>query len=185
MDIKLFSDFMNALEKAINLFGKALQFPAGQREKYRQVINDTYRILNTALDMVTIRLSNLLKRDDMFLARDVGGLKWEWEWLQAERDLQLCENLRSTRQEARVLGNHLVAVNCIDKWNDVLKHMDILLHGEKDLAEYIAGELSQLADAADRMPPSQLKEQLRAALDGLDQERYRLMEQQLKFHKII
>lgn len=57
----------------------------------RQTLDETYRLIDTTLNMVIIRLGDILLRavDDDFL-REAARLDNYNEWMQAEREFRLC-----------------------------------------------------------------------------------------------
>ena len=92
MELKLFTDVIDALGKVAGGLKGIVNLPKAEREAIRQTLDETYRLIDTTLNMVIIRLGDilLLAADDDF-RREAARLDNDNEWMRAERDLRLCE----------------------------------------------------------------------------------------------
>ena len=70
MELKLFTNLIDALGKVAGGLKAIVNLPKGQREAMRGTLDETYRLVDTKLNMVILRLGNLLLHaaDDDFLA---------------------------------------------------------------------------------------------------------------------
>lgn len=56
MELKLFTDLINALSKVAGGLKAIVNLPKAEREAMRQTLDETYRLVYTTLNMVIIRL---------------------------------------------------------------------------------------------------------------------------------
>lgn len=88
---KSFTDLIDSLGKAAGGLKAIVNLPKTEREPMRQTLDETYRLSDTTLNMVIIRLGDLLllAADEDFL-REAARLDNYNEWIQAERAFRLC-----------------------------------------------------------------------------------------------
>jgi len=91
MELKLFTELIDALGKVAGWLKAIVNLPKAQRETKRRTLDETYRLMDTTLNMVIIRLGDILLRtaDDDFLS-EAARLDNDNEWMQAEREFRLC-----------------------------------------------------------------------------------------------
>ena len=87
MELKLFTDLIAALGKVAGGLKAIVNLPKAERETMRRTLDETYRLIDTTLNMVLIRLGDILLLDayDDFL-RVAARLDNYDEWMQAERE---------------------------------------------------------------------------------------------------
>ena len=87
MELKFFSDLIDALGKVASGLKTNINLPKTERETIRRTLDETCRLIDTTLNMVIIRMGDILLRtsDDDFL-REVAILSNYGDWLQAERE---------------------------------------------------------------------------------------------------
>lgn len=70
MELKLFTDLSNALGKVVGGLKDIVNLPKAERETMRRMLDETYRLIDTALNVVIIRLGDILlpKETSSFLA---------------------------------------------------------------------------------------------------------------------
>jgi hypothetical protein len=75
MELKLFTDLIDALSKVASGLKALVELPRKEKEKYRQTPGDTFRLIDTTPNMVLIPSGDilLLKEGEAFLD-DVTGL---------------------------------------------------------------------------------------------------------------
>ena len=56
MELKLFTDLIDALGKVAGGLKALVNLPKAERETMRRTLDETYRLIDTALNMVTIRV---------------------------------------------------------------------------------------------------------------------------------
>jgi hypothetical protein len=91
MELKLFTDLIDALGKVVGGLKAIVNLPKATREAIRQTLDETYRLIDTTLNMVIIRLGDilLLAAGDDFL-REAARLDNDNEWMRAEREFRQC-----------------------------------------------------------------------------------------------
>ncbi|MDP2619114.1 MAG: hypothetical protein Q8P46_02885 [Hyphomicrobiales bacterium] len=69
MELKLFTDLIDALGKVAGGLKAIVNLPKAERGTMRRTLNETYRLVDTTLNMLIIRLGDplLLAADDDFL----------------------------------------------------------------------------------------------------------------------
>ena len=69
MELKYFTDLIDALGKVAGGLKAIVNLPKAEREAMRQTLHETYRLIDTTLNMVIIRLGDILLHaaDDDFL----------------------------------------------------------------------------------------------------------------------
>jgi hypothetical protein len=69
MELKLFTDLIDALGKVAGGLKAIVNLPKTEREMIRRTLDETYRLIDTTLNMVIIRLGEIqhLTSDEDFL----------------------------------------------------------------------------------------------------------------------
>ena len=187
MEIKLFTDLIDALSK-VGAGLKALgALPKQERDKYRQAMKDTYRLIDTSLNMVILRLGDILLLDnDRAFMQEVATLDNYEGWRNAEREFRLCENLRATHSEMGTLRSELLGPLSVQDWDALLEQMQAVFSAEYELAFYISSQFRELAEAAWTVrPPQTVKQQVRALRESLIQQREKLIQHEVEMYTII
>ena len=60
MELKLFTDLIDAIGKVAGGLKAIVNLPKAERETMRQTLDETYRLIDTTLNMVIIRLGDIL-----------------------------------------------------------------------------------------------------------------------------
>lgn len=113
----LFTNLIDALGKVAGGLKAIVNLPKAERETIRRTLDETYRLIDTTLNMVIIRLGDiqLQPSDDDFL-REAARLDNYNEWMQAERELRLCHRLRlALRETEAIVGRQSDAI-CTRDW---------------------------------------------------------------------
>lgn len=146
MDFQLFTE---VVEKLVNAGLALMNMGKDERAKYREVLSETCRLLDTTLNMVIARLGDIGSiKDDIEFLNAVKALDNYDEWLRVEREIWLCENLRAAVAESETLRGALVGKASINDWNELLVQMRNILNVERDLAQYINDRIKLLVEAA-------------------------------------
>jgi hypothetical protein len=61
MDLKLFTDLIDALGKVVGELKAIVNLPKATRETIRQTLDETYSLIDTTLNRGIIRLADLLR----------------------------------------------------------------------------------------------------------------------------
>jgi hypothetical protein len=82
MDIKLFTDLIDTSAKVAGSLKTIVNLPKAERETICRTLDQTYRLIDTTLNMVIIRLGDILLHasDDYFL-REAAQLNDRDEWM--------------------------------------------------------------------------------------------------------
>ncbi|MBW2736044.1 MAG: hypothetical protein JRH20_26970 [Deltaproteobacteria bacterium] len=187
----LFSDLIAALGKVTSGLKALASLPRVERAKYRQVMDDTYRLIDTALNMVIIRLGDIQSSDDdrEFL-REVTNLDNYGDWIQAEREFRLCKSLRAAVRETQTLSGTLAGVLSTADWHALVQQMEAVLASEAQVAAFIGDRFRELADSA-RAPAASaselgdIKNNIRAVRDELLGEREELIRQEIELYSLV
>jgi hypothetical protein len=166
MELKLFTDLIDALGKIADGLNALVNLPKADREKMRQTLDETYRLIDTTLNMVIIRLGDiLLLAEDASFLREAAALDNHNEWMQAEREFRLCRSLRVALRETETLAGKLVGAVSAKDWDGLLQQMRAILATEGEVALFISQQFQRVAaDARSAGSPGQEKQSLRDAL---------------------
>ncbi|OPY36394.1 MAG: hypothetical protein A4E35_01933 [Methanoregula sp. PtaU1.Bin051] len=186
MDIALFSDLADALGKVVSALNSLADIPPKERDKYRQTFNETYRLLDTVLNIVIIKLGEIRDiQDPAVFTSEVSRLDNNQEWLQNQRDFRLCYNLHVTCREARSLPKKLVGKISVNDWNALLEQIESVFQSETSVADQISNFFKELAENSQNQPPDIVKKQVNAFRDALIKERQKLIKDELELFKTI
>ena len=188
MDIKLFTDLIEALGKVAKGLKAISDIPKAEREKYRVVLDETYRLIDTTLNMVIIRLGDIQAADDDQDFMDgVAELDNFSDWMQAEREFRLCKSLRVALRETETLSGRLAGALSTADWQALLDHMRRILATEGEVAEFIGAHFQGLADAASapEVEIRDIKANVSEFRNALIQERQELIRQEIALLSIV
>jgi hypothetical protein len=191
MELKLFTDLIDALGKVVGGLKTIVNLPKTERETIRRTLDETYRLIDSTLNMVIIRLGDiqLQPTDDDFL-REVARLDNYNEWMQAEREFRLCRSLRVVLREMETLASRLAGAVSTKDWNALLQQMQAIFATEGEVALFIGQKFQQLAiDARSAARDNQQSITVRNALSAfrasLVAERQELIKQELALFEIV
>lgn len=191
MELKLFTDLIDALGKVASGLKAIVHLPKAERETMRQTLDETYRLIDTTLNMVIIRLGDilLLAAGDDFL-REAARLDNDNEWMQAEREFRLCRSLRVALRETETLAGKLVGTVSTKDWDALLQQMHAILATEGEVAQFIGQQFQQHASDArntgqDSKQTQSIRDALAAFRAALIAERQELIKQELTLYEIV
>jgi hypothetical protein len=189
--IKPLNDIADTVERIGSAILKAEGISGDERLRYRQVVADTFDILQQAIALPANRLTKLLGvHDQGRFSADLGGLAELDGWERLERAAYLCEPLRASGRE---MGGLLDSVKASVALRDRKRFRELterLLGGEAEFAHLISSSLHSLSALAEeaRSSPAGLRKARRAVertRDRLQDLRRRLLEKQLEFYEVI
>jgi hypothetical protein len=160
MDFKFFTDLIDALGKVAGGLKALVQLPKTERETIRRTLDETYRLIDTTLNMVIIRIGDiLLQSSDKDFLDEVTRLDNYNEWMQAEREFRLCRSLRVALRETETLSARLAGAVSTKDWDALLRQMRTILATEGEVALFIASSFrnSLATPAAQLMTLNELK----------------------------
>ena len=188
MEIKLFSELIDALDKVVGGLKAVAKLPQTERNKYRQIMDDTYRLIDTTLNMVIIRLGDILlllpDKENEFM-QEVMKLDNYAEWIQAEREFRLCKSLREALRETETMSGKLTGHISARDWDALLKQMRSILATEGEVAVFIGQQFNNLANAARNDTPDKIKKHAVSMRDALIKERQTLIQQEIKLYNLV
>lgn len=191
MQLKLFSDLIDALGKVAGGLKAMANLPKAEREAIRRTPDETYRLIDTTLNMVIIRLGDIhLRESDDDFQREVARLDNYGEWMQAEREFRLCRSLRVALRETETLSSRLMGAVSTKDWNALLQQMQAILATEGEVALFIGQRFSQLAADAraagqDATRSQAVRDALATVRATLVGERQKLIKQELDLYAIV
>lgn len=191
IELKFFTDLIDALGKVAGGLKAIVSLPKAEREAMRQTLDETYRLIDTTLNMVIIRLGDILQHtaDDDFL-REAGRLDNYNEWMPAERKFRLCRSLRVALRETQTLAGKLAGAVSTNDWNVLLQQMQGILATEGEVAEFIGQRFQQQASDArtagqDTKRTQAIRDALSALRAALASERKVLIEQEIELYSLV
>ena len=169
-----------------------LRLPKNERKKYRDVVNDTFTMLDSALTLVLNRLGDLLQMTDKDrFASELRSLQYHPEWTQLEREVRLCNNLRAAAREMDAVQDRIKGKLSLKDRRSFRELVDYILdRGEQQLAGFIVRSLANLSALADSAMNSddghrKAKQVVRRAREKFNKSRMALIEQQVELYKKI
>lgn len=192
-----FKKLSDMVGSAIELGGAAAALkyvPEERRKHYREVIEETFSLLDSALMLIVRRLKDILliaESDKARFADELKRLDNIEEWEQLERDVRLCRSLRIASREMDSLQAELKDRISI-KDRETLRYLIqiVLREGEGSLAQFISSSLYSLSNKLNAAgEPSEVYaravEAVRKTRDSLLEERNKLVQAQMRFFEII
>lgn len=187
MELKLFSDLIDALAKVLGAVKGVAKLPKAERDRYRQTMDETYRLVDTTINMVVVRLGDILTPEMApQLIAEVTKLDNFGEWIQAEREFRLCKGLRVALRESEGLTAALKGHVSANDWDALLSQMRVLLATEGEVAAFLSTWFRNLAEFARQgTDPRLVEQQVRAVRDALIAERQRLIQQEIELYSLV
>lgn len=186
MQFTLFTDLIKVLQEIFQGVQKVTTFTKEQRDQYYQVMQETYHLLDSTLNMVIIRLGDILLVDDEDeFKKEVKKLSNFGDWYAVERDLRLCQSLRRALRETESLKNKLEGKVSTKDWNNLLGLMHHVLASEDDVAYFISQQFREIAESTDEKTIAEIKVHLRAFRQVLLEERQALIRQEMAMYSVI
>ncbi len=177
INIKLFSDAIDALAKLFKGFIGLKDLPANERQSYIDAIDTTFILLDTILLQVIAVLGNLInhaEKPSRFI-EDLKAIDQPDFWLRIEKDFGMSSNLRNMRNKMRGL-NTLTGRRVTKDWNNLIYMVDnVIDQDEHNIADFISRSLSSLSGQAAQAKAS--PEGLAQALKEVHQTRESLIKE--------
>lgn len=183
MEIKFFSDLIDALGKAGGWLKSMASLPRSERDRYRQVLDDTHQLIHATLTMIILRLGDILRiADEARFLKEVYGLENYTEWMETERNFRLCQSLRVALRETEGVIADLRGRISTNDWDALLEQMRLILRSENELANYIGQHFAALAfRARDARPGSLTARAIRVEVEAMRDTLKREREQLLRY----
>lgn len=188
MELTFFKDLIDSLERLISGVKKIADLPRDVRRNFRDTMAETYRLLDTSLNMVIIRLGDLQKMEhEQEFLNEVIELGNYSEWLKVERDFRLCASLRAMLRECQTLKEKFVGSKCVQDWDAALSIMESILMNEGELALFIRDHFSKLVEVAGsgNLSPIEIKTEIKKFRGELSDQREALIKQEVKLYEFI
>jgi hypothetical protein len=193
MEVK-FSDLVTMIEQIAKDVVTLKGLPKKERQKALELIDETYRLLDQAILLITTRLSDVLLeapgKGKMALAYELERLANGKEWLELERDVRLCRSLSTASIEWRRLSGRLGQRLTLHDRPGFNLLVDDILEGERSLADFISRELRGLSKLAETSITSAADRKnaltaVRVMRDALYADRRMLIEAQVASYSLI
>lgn len=186
MEFKLFTDLIEILGKVAKGFKTLKDIPRKERDKFREVMDETYRLIDTTLNMVIIRLGDILLPDqENEFIEEVSKLNNYNGWIQAEREFRLCRSLRIALRETQSLYDRLTGSFSTQDWDTLLHQMEFVLATEGELAWFIGIQFQKLVDSASTKSLDETRKIVIKFRDALKTEREALIKQEIELYSIV
>lgn len=135
------------LKKVFQAIKQIANLPQDTRDELRITFDETFRLLDTSLNMVIIRLGEILRiSDDSAFAVEVGQLNFDPSWSQAEREFRLCSGLRHVATETKRLRHKILNHVSVQDWDEMQHQIQEIFRGEDYLGNYIAEKFQRFSD---------------------------------------
>lgn len=183
--MKLFTDLFDAIEKSLNALKKITNLPKETRDELRTTFNDTFTLLDTSLNMVIIRLGEILRiTNDSEFTVELGQLNNDAGWTKAEREFRLCKSLRHAVNETQRLKSKILNQVSVQDWQEMQNQMELILWSEDRLGNYIADKFQNFSSIViDKTNSIQkVKGELKQLQDSLSLERRRLIQMEVDLY---
>lgn len=188
--MKIFSDLIDTLGKVGSGLSAISNIPKAERDKYRQTMDETYRLIDTTLNMVIVRLGDILHiLDTTVFFSEVMQLDNFDDWYQTERQFRLCAALRAAVAETQTLRSQLLGELSVNDWDSLLQHMEQILATESSVAGFLSERFRELAEAArnsaDITGQTDIRQQVQSFRNALIAEREKLIKQEIELYAIV
>lgn len=183
--MKLFSEIFDAIEKVIKAVKAIAGLPKETRDELRKTFDETFKLLDTSLNMVSIRLGEILRITKITdFKKEVRLLKNDQSWTTAEREFRLCKSLRHAINETDRLKSKILNYISVKDWDGMKNQMEAILQSEDRLGNYIADKFKTLSgiNVGPRGSLQQTKETLLEFQDTLNTERRRLTAMEMELY---
>ena len=191
MDLKLFTDLIDALTKVSDGIKALADIPKKEKEMYRQTMADTFRLIDTTLNMVIIRLGDILllvhdNKPAEFMG-EVVRLDNYNDWLEAERAFRICASLRAAVRDTEDLRTKLKGKIAVKDWDELLHWMNTILLAEGEIALFLSHQFYQLSEAArtGSKPIKQVEQDVRVLRQALIDQRHKLIQKEIDLYSVI
>lgn len=189
--IAIFTDLIEAAGRLASTIKGVAAIPRNERDKIRSMLEETYRLIDSTLNMVIFRLGDVLaERDDFTFLEQARQLGFDQQWYQAEREFRLCRSLRVTLSEAESLAGRWSVLVGPQDWGALVSQMQAILRTEADLATVISDHFHQISEEAwnatgDPVRTAALRTELAKLREELANARRRLMQQEIDLYALV
>lgn len=191
LEVKMFSDAIDALGKVFAGIKALSELPKKERYRYLATMDEAYQLLDSTLILVMNRLDDVLEthQDREFLIEVARLDKYE-DWYRAERELRLCRRLQNLKLEMVGIRAKLAGKFVVKDWDALLEQIQDVLTNEYELAQFLTNkfyELSELAKKSlgDGESVDLVRQQVEDFRNVLNKERRQLIKQELELYEII
>jgi hypothetical protein len=156
MEVKIFTDVIDALQKVGEAIISIKNIPKAQRKRISLAVEESFTLLNSAINLVLHRLGDLLSEDSRSeFIRELKKLDNDREWWELERDVHLCRGLREAHPEIDSFRLSKMPLRLGSRdWENVRVLVDEVLEREGELAKFIGRKLSTLSAMAEQAKSS-------------------------------
>ncbi len=188
--LKPLTDVAEAAERLGTAVVRMEGVPGDERQQYRNVVAETFDVLQQAISFPANRLSKILNVPEAKFADELAALADFGEWERLERAAYLCEPLRAAGREMDGLLDKVKGHLATRDWKRLRELTERLLGGEPEFAYLITSSLQRLSAMAEEARSSQAgyrkaQKAVKRYRDHLQQLRQLLLAKQLEFYNAI
>jgi len=183
--MKLFTELFDAIEKTVVALKKLVDIPKEIRDELRTTFDETFKLLDTSLNMITIRLGEIVRiTDEQNFKDEVGQLSYDASWTQAEREFRLCSGLRHVVNETERLREKVLKRISVQDWEEMQKQIQKVFLGEAELGNFIANKFQEFSNININQDTTiqQVKDELKKLQSTLSNERRRLIKMEIDLY---
>jgi len=188
-ELKLFNQLIDTFGKVVDALKTIANMPRAKRDRYREVLSETLRLIDTTLNMVIIRLGELVReQNDAKFLHETTALDNSADWVSTERAFRLCDSLRVAVREAESLPTRAIGSVSANDWKGLLQRMREIAGAEWNIANYISTQLATLTAAARASRPgdtAQIRADIEAVRQMLIGERRKLLQLEVDLYSIV
>ncbi len=186
--INFFAGILDAIGKVVAGIKGISNIPTQAREEIRDTLSDTFKMLDSTINVVIFRLSEILRiSDEIDFKEAVQNLPYDEKWKAVEREMRLCSSLRHSIVEWKRPKSSFINHISTSDWNEAVRLMEGILNNETALAGYIAGTFSGLLsefnmynyEFTTTADFGKIKNKIQEIRKGLDGERLTLIQMEI------
>jgi hypothetical protein len=155
--------FRISLENIVSDINKITKIDSNIRNEYLRTVEDGMSLLDGTLQMVILQFNEVLDiRQDKSVypgffsfKKALSRINYRQEWLDKERALRLCQNLRQSLFKTQGILGELKGKIALADAKSVNDFLNEIFPKEDELADFISRKLTDVAEAAKKSGDSQ------------------------------
>jgi hypothetical protein len=194
LNIKISTDLSEIVDLLIKVgaeLSSVANIPKEERKEYRETLSGTYIMLDTTLNMIILRLGDIMlkldspkhRSEEQFI-EEVIKLDNYKGWRDANREFCVCGNLDDLmdklkgKKDSKFWGLFPLKNN----WNEMIKHMDKIFTNEREIANYLSIQFKFISEEGRKSSPDipAIYVQIRDLRNSLDEIRQKLIESEVR-----
>jgi hypothetical protein len=178
----------DTINTAVKVGDAVVKMPSNQRQFYRDAVNGTFEVLDSALVLIITRLESIIviapENQAKFIEelRNLGSVP---KWREMQRNVNLCNDLRTAGREMKSRWSKIKDDLSLESKNELRDLIDKMVEGEESFAKLISESFVDLASMADdaKSPDGYVKakEAVIKIKSDLEMEKNKLLSEEQKF----